>query len=72
MCGTWQYYNLDTKVFSFLYVTILNTEEVNILQFVTEWPFNITGVTQLEAQTYNFDCNAASPDHVGFIWVFLQ
>lgn len=72
MCGVWKYYNLDTKVFSFLYVTILNVEEVNILGFVREWPFDITDVTQFETQTYNFDCYAASPAHADFTWVFLQ
>lgn len=37
---------------------ILNLEELNILGFVREWPFNITGVTQIDTQTYSFDCNA--------------
>ena len=63
MYGAWQYYNFDTKVFNFLYVTILLVEEWSIPGFVGEWPFNITGVTQLDSQTYNFDCNAASPAH---------
>lgn len=63
MYGAWQCYNFDAKVLNFQYVTILNVEESNILGFVREWPFDISGVTQLNSQTYNFDCNTVSPAH---------
>lgn len=63
MYDGWQYYNFDTKVFHLLYVTVLNVEESNVFGFIREWPFSITGVTQLNSQTYNSDCSAASPAH---------
>lgn len=60
MYDPWQCYSFGTKVFNFLYVTILDVRDLDTLGFVEEWPLNIAGVTQLDSQTHNFDCNAPS------------
>lgn len=60
MYDPWQCYNFGTEIFNFLYVTILNVGDLDVLGFVEELPFKIAGVTQLNSQTPNFDFSAPS------------
>lgn len=60
MYDLWQCYMFGTKVFNFLYVTILNVGSWDTLGAVEGWPLSVAGVTQLDSQTHNFGSSAPS------------